>query len=279
MVERFYLRPKWIAGHILLVAVVVSFVSLGLWQLRRMEEIQDRNRDIAARSSEAPRPVGELVGAEVAFDAASVQSLRYRAATATGRYDVDDEVLVRNRSLDGVPGYHVLTPLVLDDGTILIVQRGFISFNTTDLAAEQRAAKPPEGTVTVRGLLFPTQEREGIGPRDPAEGRLTEVARVDLERLQAQIDGDLVPVYLQLQDQTPAQVGSLPSVLDPPDQSDGPHLSYAFQWFAFTAIALVGYPILLVRTAQKGMRSTSPVPSGSEGPPPSDPGTAGLRDA
>ncbi len=279
MAARSLLRPKWLAGHLLALVTVVAFVNLGLWQLDRLDERQARNQAIAARSDATPRPVEELIDPSIAIGDPAAEDLRYRSATATGRYRVTDEVLVANRSLDGAPGYHVLTPLVLDDGSVLIVQRGFLPFNTPDLDATQEAAQPPDGVVTVTGLLFPTQRREGIGPRDPAEGRLRQIARVDLGRLQQQIDGDLLPLYLQLTEQSPAPGPAAPQLLDLPDQSEGPHLGYAVQWFAFTAVVLVGYPLLLVRTV-RGQRRRRPIvsPGLGEGPPSGAPGTAGLSD-
>ena len=161
---RFWLRPKWLVGHVLVVALVLTFVSLGLWQLRRHDERQSRNADIVARSEVEAVPVGELVPPGV--QPADVEELEYRQVVATGTYDPEGEVLIRPRSLDGVSGWHVVTPLVLDDGRAVLVTRGFAPL-AEDVEVARSAAAPPEGAVTVTGLAFPSQERGGIGPTDP----------------------------------------------------------------------------------------------------------------
>ena len=109
---------------------------------------------------------------------------------------------------------------------------------------------PPAGNVLVVGALSSTQTRGRLGPTDPGEGTLDTLARADLERLQQQVDYDLYPAYIRLSNQDPAQTGDLPLPLGPNDVDAGPHLGYAFQWFSFSLIAIVGYPLVLRRVAR-----------------------------
>ena len=106
-------------------------------------------------------------------------------------------MLVRNRSYNGSPGYHVLTPLVLPSGDAVIVNRGFVPLETTGDAP--KVPTPPSGVVVVNGRVRSSQKRGHFGPRDPAEGTLTEVARADLARLQQQMPYRLLPVYVELE--------------------------------------------------------------------------------
>ncbi len=156
-------RPRWLVGTIIAVLLVVLFGNLGLWQLRRLDEKRDRNAVIEDRASQPVQPVDEVVDAEARFGEAG--GVAYRRASARGRYDAEGEVLIRSRSLDGRPGRWVVTPLRLDDGTALAVNRGFVP-----LSADVPA--PPGGEVEVAGLLLATQERQGIGPQDPTGGVL-----------------------------------------------------------------------------------------------------------
>lgn len=231
-----------------MVVLVAVCLAAGFWQLRRLEERRDRNAAIEGRSAVPVQPVDEVVAADAGL--AEGEGLAYRRVTARGAYDLDASVLVRSRSLDGRPGFHVLTPLVTGDGTALMVNRGFAPF-TAEPAEALAATRPPAGEVEVTGLLLGTQEREGIGPTDPASGVLTEIARVDLDRLQQQYGADLYPVYLQLASTVPAPASELPVVLPEPEQSEGNHLSYAFQWFTFAAIGAGGWPLLLRHTARE----------------------------
>jgi cytochrome oxidase assembly protein ShyY1 len=243
---RVLLRPRWLVGTVIAVLLIVLFVNLGLWQLRRLDEKRDRNADIEERSSLPLAPVAEVVDPEAGYD--DVDDLVYRRASADGRYDPEGEVRIRSRSLDGRPGMWVVTPLRLDDGTALAVNRGFVPLST-------EVPAPPGGEVAVTGLLFATQERQGIGPRDPTGRDLTELSRLDLDRLQQQYGADLYPMWLQLaESDPPVEDGDLPALLPEPEQDEGPHLSYAVQWFLFAAIGAIGWPLVLRRAARDDER-------------------------
>lgn len=236
-------------SHVLVLALIVTMVNLGLWQLHRLDERRDTNARIEARGAEPVAALTDLVAPTGSLDTAG--AVQDRIVTATGRYEGRD-VVVRNRSLDGQPGAWVLTPLRLEDGSTVVVNRGFVP-----IAGEQPvpvAASAPPGTVEVTGSLQPTQERGRFGPKDPATGVLERIARVDLERLDAQIDGPVHPVWIQLVGQVPAPA-EFPVPVPPPARGDGPHLGYAVQWFVFSLIALCGYPLVLRRVARRQMES------------------------
>jgi surfeit locus 1 family protein len=239
----FWARPRWVVGHVLAIVLVVAFVNLGFWQLRRHDERRERNAAVETRSALPVVPVADVVDAEAGFD--EVGEVVYRRVTARGRYDPGGEVLIRSRSLGGQPGYHVVTPLVTAQGPALAVNRGFLPLAEDDAGAPS----PASGEVEVEGLLLPTQERGRLGPRDPDEGRLRQLARLDLGRLQQQYGTDLYPLHLQLQRQDPPP-GELPVLLPETERDAGPHLGYAFQWFAFATIGTVGWVVLLRRTAR-----------------------------
>lgn len=266
---RFALRPWWIVSHLVVLAIVVSFVSLGLWQLRRLDEVRERNAQLAERLDQAPVDVEELVSADAS-------GLEDRRVTATGTYRADEVVLIRGRSLDDAPGSWVVVPLDLGDGRVVAVNRGWFRNDGrfTEVPATYRAV--PAGEVDVEGLLHPTQERGTLGATDPSDGVLASMARIDLDRLDQQVEGDLLPVWVQL---TAAEAGApdpSPQLLDPPVVNDeGPHLSYAVQWAIFTIIAVGGYPLILRRAArEKGERHPDDAP-GLDDPDPDDEPAAG----
>jgi surfeit locus 1 family protein len=84
----------------------------------------------------------------------------------------------------------------------------------------------------------------------PDQSRLETWNNLDLERLSDQMDMTLLPVYLQRMpsgEQAEPPYASLPEL----DLSEGPHLGYAVQWFAFAALLLVGYPFYVQRQEAK----------------------------
>jgi cytochrome oxidase assembly protein ShyY1 len=248
----FWLRPRWLVGHVLVVALVATFVSLGLWQLRRHDDRRERNAEIAARAEVPTAPVEEVVPPGAGID--DVEALRFRRVVLVGTYDTGGEVLIRPRSQDGVSGWDVVTPLVLRDGRAVLVDRGFAPL-APEPSTARAAAVPPSGPVTVTGLVLPSQVRRGIGPTDPEDGTLAELARVDIARIQQQYGRELLPVHVQLETQDPPQgERQLPQVLPTPATDDGPHLSYAVQWFLFAGVGLIGWPVLLQRTGREERR-------------------------
>ena len=240
---RFAARPKWIAGHLLALVAIVGFINLGFWQLSRHAERSDVNAIISERFAEPPAILSDLIGSY----GEDADALEFRRVRISGSYLIDEEVLWRARTLNGRSGHDVLTPLAVG-GRVLIVDRGWVPIDATDPPVV--GAEPVAVDVVVSGIIRPGQVRQGLGPIDPETGELDRIARVDIERLQQQLDLDLYPFYVLLEEQSPAQSSGLPAIQDPPSPDSGPHLSYAIQWFVFSTIAAVGYPILLRRTAR-----------------------------
>ncbi len=226
------MTPHWIAGHLLAVIGIATFVSLGFWQLDRLEEKRTFNDSLEAGLAAPVTPIGELP-----------EGATYRRVSAEGTYDPEFEALVL-RARDGVSGYHVLTPLVLEDGSAVLVDRGWVPIQYDRPRDPWFAA--PLGTISVTGMLWPDQEGSGVPDEFPDV-----VRRIDPEIQAAFAPYALRPEYLVLSTQDPGQ-GGLPIVVEPPTLAEGPHLGYAVQWFVFVGVVVVGYPILLRRTALRG---------------------------
>jgi surfeit locus 1 family protein len=258
-----FLRPRWILFHLLVLGGVVLMVNLGFWQLQRLDERRDFNDTVSARIDGEPTLLATIVPRGSDVEPGDVE---WQPVLAAGAYLAEEQVVVVNRSQDGVAGQNVVTPLRLDDGRVLLVNRGFVPLTT-------EVPPPPEGPVTVRGLLRASQERGFGGARDPAEGRITEVQRIDIPRLEAQLPGEVVPMWLSLQASDPPE-GSLPIPLPRPELSSGPHLSYAVQWFVFAVCAVIGWVFAVRRSLRSYRADTVSEPAAGETPAPTSDGTA-----
>lgn len=238
-------RPAWVMLGSVAVGLAILFVNLGLWQLRRLGEVRLDNAVAIARLAAEPVPI-ELAVHPAADLVVAGEEHRFRRVVATGEFEPREEVLVRSQTNGGVAGFHVITPLVTDRAAIL-VNRGWVplEFDTPPVPAA-----PPQGTVTLTLVLQATRERGRLGPEDP-RGEADVVNRVDIARLGSQIEHPLYPVYgLEV-----AERDGLPVPVALPEFDDGPHLSYAIQWFAFAVIAVGGFWVLLRRSAQHGLQS------------------------
>lgn len=236
------LTPRWLVAHLVVLGLAFALVNLGFWQLRRLEERAATNALLAERLGEEPQAYALLTGTVL-----DPEALRYRPAVISGRFDPDREVLLRSRSHQGQPGWHVLTPLLFAEDRAILVNRGWVPFAMATLPLD--AIRPPEVEVTVRGLLQPSQRPPDgwLAVRDPPEGTLQKAFWVDTERLAQQFPYRLEPFYLELIAQQPATPGPLPVPPPPPEISSGPHLNYALQFFAFALVGIVGYGLLLRR--------------------------------
>jgi cytochrome oxidase assembly protein ShyY1 len=253
-VYRFLLRPAWILSHVLVLLLIFVLFNLGLWQLRRLDEKQAANELIQQRSMAlASIDLDALVSPD---DPVSIgDDVVWTDVQVSGTYLADETVLLRSRSLDGRPGFWVLTPLERSNGTVVVVNRGWIPFEEQTDGSDVEI-DTPTGEVEVSGYLQPS-----VGDAKPAEGDNTTIAHVDLDWFDDRIDADVYPVYVQLRTQDPAP-GDLPVVLPEPELSEGPHFGYAMQWFIFTAIAVIGYPIVLYRVAHgRGKDGTNRPPA------------------
>jgi len=229
---KFLVRPKWIAIHLLVIALVVVMVNLASWQLNRHQERKDFNTTLVQRFDSPIRPLDELLQSGEPAD------IEWMPTAITGTYLQGEDISLVNVSQNGIAGYDAVTPMLLSDGKIVLVNRGFLPLASAFPAA-------PSGEVSLLGRIRASSERRTGAVSDPATGELTEVQRIDIDRLQQQIDGELVPVYVQLLKSTPAEAPTLSTIVDP-DFGNGPHLSYTVQWLVFALCAVGGW-IALVR--------------------------------
>lgn len=242
------LRPKWIVSHLFVLVMVVAMIGAMFWQISRLHQKQDRNQRVRSRSSQPVIAVQDLVRAGELFSA--VAPVEFRSVTATGTYRADEEVLVRSRSRESSPGSWILTPLDLGGGVAVTVNRGWVP-NSGQLTSVPKRYRAPAGRVTVEGFVRQTETRGSFGPRDPKGGRLDNLARADVARLDQQVPERLLPLYVQMQRQSIRIDPADPRPVPNPELDDGPHLSYAVQWFFFALVGIVGYPIILRRRARE----------------------------
>ena len=251
-------RPRWILSHFLVLLLIIVMINLGFWQLRRLDEKKTLNDSRPLARALPTEPISTFV--PTGATRSSTSDVQWRRATATGTYRVADELVVSNRSIDGQPGFWVLTPLVESDGSIIPVVRGFV-FRPE---FEQRGVADvpaPAGEVTIEGALQASPTSGLFGQERSAGGLVTAISQVDTVRLAERWGPNVLPVWLRLDSGAgaPSTQGPLYPV-PPPPLSKGPHLSYAIQWFIFSAIAIGGYPIVLRRQAYGRDRSADEWP-------------------
>ncbi|HET7009729.1 MAG TPA: SURF1 family protein [Anaerolineales bacterium] len=217
-----------------LIVVGLGCLRLGVWQLDRLQQRRERNALIVGRMNLPAVPLAEAL--------ASPEDPAYRNVYATGRFDPVYAFYLANRTHDDLPGVHVVAPFREEESSAaVLVNLGWIAVE--DAGQAEPSAWIPEGSLDVEGILRTSQ----VEPRfswlaDPtavpgdAPRRSWRVLAID--RIQAEIPYPLAPTYLALTAPVPGDRPPLPA--PDLDLSDGPHLSYAIQWFAFGATAIIG---------------------------------------
>jgi cytochrome oxidase assembly protein ShyY1 len=236
------MTPRWIAFTVVVLVLAGVFVQLGRWQLHRLDERHQRNAITRSNIAAAPAGLGEVLGP----DRTVQRENEWRRVVVTGRYDPAHQIVIRYRNVKDRPGFEIVTPLVLTDGTAILVDRGFVPRDRNNSQVPSGVPDPASGEVTVTGRLRKSErgESQAVTPVD-GHARL-----INAHAIAAATGLRLADGYLTADEQVPPPGAGLTG-LPLPELDSGPHFFYALQWFFFALLALGG----LVYFAREDLRS------------------------
>ena len=263
MIKALFSR-RYLLMTLLVIAAMAVMARLGVWQLERREQRIARNADLAAKLEAAPISLNAAALAvqwPLPEDRTEVRNL---PAEAAGEYDFSNQLLLVQQNYREMPGAHLVVPLVLDGSNqAVLVDRGWIPFDDVQTGRWQQY-DDQRGPVTISGRVQPSQilfgrAAEQAGASAGAQQAKTEWYRIDIEAIQGQLPYQLLPVYV-LEAPGPEGNMALPHRIEPEvDLSEGPHLGYAAQWFAFAVVAGVVYVgVLRSRLRKEQARESQP---------------------
>lgn len=220
--------------RVVLVAAVLATAltaRLGFWQLDRADQ---KNSLKAAREAQVDkRP---LTADELAATPAAAQGQWHRRASVQGRWLVDHTIYLDNRSMSGRVGFFVLTPLLLGDGRLLIVQRGWIP-RAMDDRRRMAPYQTPDTVVQVTGHIAPSPSRlYELG--SAASGPIRQ--NLDLDAYARELRRPVLPLAL-VQDESGLASDGLSRQWPAPASDVHKHYGYAFQWFGLSGLVIVLY--------------------------------------
>ena len=226
---------RWLWMTLLVMIGALILGRLGIWQLDRLAQRRAFNSSLNTRMTQ---PALTLTAEAIDPDA-----LEYRRVEVRGVYDPAQEIVLRNRELDGIPGVHILTPLRLSGSdAAVLVDRGWLPRDYAE-PASRSAFTAPTGELLVSGIARRSQDERAGGPQDPPLGpdrkRLDAWFHIDTTSIQQQTGYPLLPIFIE--QQPTANDQALPRRVATADLGEGPHMGYAVQWFAFAIILVVGY--------------------------------------
>lgn len=237
--KRMWLR--WIVLFLIIAGVAWACVQLGEWQLRRLDERRATNARVVVNTHEDPVPYEQVMDHTIDDEDA------WHVVEVTGTY-TGETFQVRYRNQNDTAGSEVVSVLRAKDGRHVLINRGFIPRPRGQEDPQPPAA--PQGEVRVVGYV----QRNERGKDNATVPHERMVRLINSEKIGASLHTELVDGYIGAFEATPADDALLqPMAL--PSLDEGPHLSYAWQWFAFAVIAVVGVGFL-VRADIKDQRKT-----------------------
>ena len=222
---------RWGAYLALVLVFAIACALLSWWQWARRAETISEGQLVTSNYEATPVSVDSLLGGYRAWHPGE----EWRPVTLHGRYLSDEQLLARNRPYNANPGFEVLVPLRLDDGSIFIVDRGWLSIGSTQDTPDT-IPPAPSGEVTVIARL--QQSEADLPGRTAPRGQVASIHLPTIAKLVGSAK-TYTGAYGLLASEKPAPA-TRPRAVEEPVPDEGPHLSYAIQWIAFGVLAFAG---------------------------------------
>jgi cytochrome oxidase assembly protein ShyY1 len=239
---------RWTSYIAVAIVFAIACGFLSNWQFTRNAGRAEQLALVARNYNAEPVALEAIIAPGDALGAAD----EWRPVALEGEYLVDEQLLVRNRPHGGTAAFEVLAPFRLEDGRVLLIDRGWVPPGE-DQPLPDAVAAPPEGPVTVIARLRPAEQLPASG-RSAPEGQ---VPSINPELVAATIDpgvgADLeLSAYGVMVSEDPAPA-TRPAAFAAPSEDPGPYLSYAIQWilFAIMGFVFIGY---VIRTERRHRR-------------------------
>ncbi|MDQ6718556.1 MAG: SURF1 family protein [Gemmatimonadota bacterium] len=239
---------RWIrAGFaITACALAIVFSALGFWQLRRLSERRAQNVVLSSRRFGAP--------VELSAISTDTAAARFRRVRVSGRYDYGNQFALTLRTRNGSPGVDIITPVSrAGTDTLVLVNRGWI-YAPDGMTAD--IAKWPEGdSVNAIGFVETFPAPSVYGAKSP--GRARAYRWLERSTIETDLHHPVAPYYVMLAPDSETGYASKPANLhvretpprvEPRGLDEGPHKSYAIQWFSFAATSILGLFLFLRRS-------------------------------
>ena len=242
IINLMFSRRWWLATLLILVASAVC-IRLGFWQLDRLKQERSFADQVYAVRAMTPLSLPAQL---------DLTTMEYRAVTATGTYDFQNQIATRDQYNGVQPGYDLFTPLKLSDGEAVLVDRGWIPSDGNSTPADWRKYDQL-GKVTISGTIRlgqaqPTPGSDTDPTLTPNQTRLDFWIYINMDRIRQQIPYPILPVYVELNPNPTITNPPIPIQQETLDLSSGAsNLNYAIQWFSFSILFIAGYAYFLWR--------------------------------
>ncbi|KAH0590988.1 hypothetical protein H2248_001100 [Termitomyces sp. 'cryptogamus'] len=235
-------RESLITPTMLLIGFIPVFTfALGTWQLQRLKWkvnlIDELEEKLQLQPLSLPRRI----------NLSAIPEFVYRKVSLRGKWDHDHTLLLAPRVREGVHGVHVVTPLIRENGSTVLVDRGFVSNDFVSTFQNE------DGEVEITGMLRTSQPRNTFTPDNrPDEGKWY---WTDVESMAEYVGGEkagVQPVFVeQIFEGHAGEAGTrllkgIPIGRAPTIDLRNAHLSYVITWYALSGLTAFMFARILI---------------------------------
>ena len=236
---RLLTSPKWIALSVACLLSLPAFNALSNWQWGRLHQRQAYNNTILEAQSLPEVKIDRLLKVNAKEITVGSKS-EWRTVEVSGTWDVANQVLVRKQSLESDLGLWVITPLVLANKSIVLINRGWVAAANSAIDSPL-VSSPPTGEVRLLGRVRLVKPRVKVKPNDLPANQIDQIIPKEIFPNRAV----LVNAYLEMTSSAPEALTAGLTELPAPEVTEGPHRSYALQWIFFAIMTVIGWGVLL----------------------------------
>ncbi len=219
---------RWAPWLSLVVVFAIATTLLSWWQFARREERVEKINQVIENYESKPIELGAVSWLEVGN---GLRADEWRPVTLSGNYLPELAILVRNRPLNGSPGFLQLVPFRTVDGEVLVIERGWLPAGS-DIKEPQTNPLPSSEAVE---LMVRLRQGEADSGKRSVTGRLDTIDLVEYAQLHPELNLE-TRFYGRLSNETPGS-DEAPIPQPRPSLDEGNHLSYALQWLLFGIMA------------------------------------------
>jgi len=240
---------RWIGYVALAVVFAIACVLLSNWQFARRQEAVTAISRVEANFDAAPVALGDLVLTADSFN----PDTEWRQVSLTGHYLPEEAMLIRNRVNDSEPGFDTAVPFQQPDGTIFIVDRGWLP-TSADGSVPSNIPTPPSGTIDLVVHLRPSEHTAAA-----ATGTETTLPTLNVADYAKRLSGSVyIGAYGALVTESPSETHGV--LLTKPSLDEGNHLSYALQWIAFALLGFIAVAWIIRRELKLARNPRATIP-------------------
>ncbi len=226
-----------LTASLLIIVTLTALLSLGFWQLDRAKDKQKIERAVVLAQS---------IPAQIVKDTKEILDKEYYKVLLRGHYDSKKQFIYDNQTVNSNAGYYVLTPFILNDKAVILVNRGFVPWNgqRTNLAD----ISVNENRLVIEATLAKPKQRIELQHTELKSEFPLLIQSLDIDKLSKLSSYPIIPMVAQL---NPQSENGFYRKWQPFYGSADKHIGYAIQWFLMSLVLCIIALLIMIKRKKK----------------------------